>query len=287
MSNKRNVMLAYPYEEKRLDNWPSIFFAQPKLDGIRCQAHFDPLTLDVSLLTSTGDNITSMEHIQRELRTLYHETPIHDGVFDGELYAHNESFNVISGLARRQSYDYTLSKKIKFFIFDYFIPSMDNTFKERLKLLNHIAKFPAFRESKYLEIVETKYVDRFLIEVYLAHQVRNNYEGIILRNPNGYYVPRRTSDLMKLKPRKEDAYKIVGVTEAKDIHGEPKNMLGALVLTDGEQYFKVGSGLTEQQRKDLWLSPPVGKIAVIKYQELSKEYNVPRFPILIDIQPGQ
>lgn len=93
--------------------------------------------------------------------------------------------------------------------------------------------------------------------------------------------------MMKLKPRKEDHYLIIGYEEEISKDGTPKDALGALVLqSDAGHVFKVGSGsfLTRENRVNLWKAKEniVGKIAQIKYQHLT-ERRIPRFPVLIDI----
>jgi len=121
----------------------------------------------------------------------------------------------------------------------------------------------------------------------MEEYIEDGYEGIVVRNAYYPYLRKRSTGMMKFKPRKEDIYTIIGVEEEISIHDEPKNALGALVLqSDLGHQFKVGSGsfLTRERRKELWQIKEslIGRLASVKYQHLT-ERRVPRFPVLINI----
>jgi ATP-dependent DNA ligase len=100
------------------------------------------------------------------------------------------------------------------------------------------------------------------------------------------YLRKRSTMIMKFKPKKDDYYKIVGYEEEVSIHGEPKGRLGALKCkSETDQHFAVGSGLTDTQREELWANREVlpGKLAHVKYQHITTGKGVPRFPVLIEI----
>ena len=86
---------------------------------------------------------------------------------------------------------------------------------------------------------------------------------------------------------KTDKYLVVGVTEEKDIYGNPKNRLGALILADKkDNRFKVGTGpiFTQETRIKLWQKKDelIGKYAIVKYVETT-ERGIPFQSILIQI----
>ena len=59
--------------------------------------------------------------------------------------------------------------------------------------------------------------------------------------------------MMKFKPKKDDWYGVVGVQEEIDKHGTPKGTLGAIIcMGDDGTRFGVGTGLTRDQRAELW-----------------------------------
>src|SRR5690606_36823757 len=60
----------------------------------------------------------------------------------------------------------------------------------------------------------------------------------------------------------------------------PSDTLGALVVSWNGLEFKIGTGFTEEQRKDIWGNREqyLNKVITFKYQELTKSW-VPRFPV--------
>ena len=108
--------------------------------------------------------------------------------------------------------------------------------------------------------------------------LNQKYEGIILRDPKAKYIPKKTTTMMKLKPRLKGTFPVISTVEELSIEGQPKNALGALVLMKDDQLFNVGTGFTREQRIRLWQQKDdlVGRLAIIKYQELSAERKVPK-----------
>jgi DNA ligase-1 len=117
------------------------------------------------------------------------------------------------------------------------------------------------------------------------------YEGIIVRHIDAAYIRRRSTFIMKFKPKQEDTYKIVGFKQMVDKDGNPKEMLGALICRgdDGTE-FSVGSGMTDELRMSLWpeeaASTAIGRIARVQYQHITPGRRVPRFPVLVEILDG-
>jgi hypothetical protein len=92
--------------------------------------------------------------------------------------------------------------------------------------------------------------------------------------------------MMKLKPKKEDIYKIVGYKEEVSISNTPKNRLGSLICvgSDGTE-FSVGSGLSDEERLNLWniRDNLKGMYVRIAYQHITPGRKVPRFPIYMEV----
>jgi DNA ligase 1 len=88
--------------------------------------------------------------------------------------------------------------------------------------------------------------------------------------------------LIKWKAKKSSEYTLVGVEEARDKHGYPKGELGALVLRDhpADPPFKVGTGFSSAQRKELWATQETlkGKPVEVEYMNLH-ESGIPRHPV--------
>ncbi len=272
---RTGIMLCYPFEEKRLEKWGNTFLIQPKLDGDRCRAIFDEFG-KVTLLSSEENIINSVPHIVDQLE----QTGYKSIELDGELYTHGANHQFIHGTVARTVNLHPEFENIDYHIFDIV------TGDAQLVRSNWI-------DTKLIESDNVKKVETWAGEDIndvmkaLEYFTEHGYEGVILRNINLPYVRKRSTGIMKFKPRKSDYYTIVGFEEEISIKGEPKNALGALILkSDTEQIFKVGSGsfLTRENREMLWQKKEsmINQVAHVKYQHLT-ERRVPRFPVLVDI----
>lgn len=272
-------MLAYPFEEKRLDKWEKPWIVQPKLDGERCRAFVDEAG-GIKLLSSEENEITGVPHIRRELENLYKGSNC-EIELDGELYVHGMPFNEIhSRVSREEKNLHTDYQSIEYHIFD--IVSTE-------RQAHRSARVSGLPTDRHICLVPSTVV-YLKDELYAKYErlIEAGYEGFIIRNKSAPYLRKRSTYMMKFKPKAEDWYQIVGSEEEVSIHGEKKGRLGALLLHNPDPYtpgfFKVGTGFTAQQREELWKQREkiMGLVAVVKYQHKS-EKGVPRFPVFVDI----
>lgn len=270
MATRKGIMLAYQYDPKRLMRWRKPFIMQPKLEGDRCRASWDP-EIGWVLYSSSGAIRTSVPHINVEMNKRLNGCK--DMEFDGELFVQHWPHERIRSIVSRTVTLHPEYERIQYHIFDYIHPSMDQN--SRLAVVE--SEIP--RDMKSVKRVPYFYGSQENhVEGYLQAFIFQGYEGIILREPEALYVRRRATTLMKLKPRMTGYYLAVEMLEESTIHGMMKGMLGSLVLRDidGRQ-FKVGTGFTEQQRLFFWESPEsiIGKIVKIQYQSLT-ESGIPK-----------
>ena len=275
-TKRSGIMLAMPFEFSRLEgpsrkawnSWPVI--VQPKLNGVRCRALINNLG-HAQLVSSTGAPITSMPHITFALRA----SGLRNIELDGELYQHGMPLQEINARVSRKSAstrhdDY---ESIEYHVFDVVndrgqqarLDTLTDAFIGRTRtgesraVISQVDYWPAYSLDEITKV--------------LQQVVAQDYEGIIVRNANALYERKRSTSMMKFKPRYRDTYRIVGVLEEHDKHGAPKGALGALVVhgADGAE-FSVGSGFTRLQRITYWQerSSLVGRRAEVKYHTLSK-----------------
>lgn len=268
---RKNVMLCYPFETKRLEKWPTPYIVQPKYDGIRCVAlvHGE----SVELVTATGLEITTVPHIKEELRKLNLKTLT---VFDGELYIHR-GFLLTCSIVKR-NFVHNDHKDVEYIVFD-IISNASQLF--RIKTAEYSLKGCKYvKTAPYFLCQDIDAITDILTEYY-----QKGYEGVIIRHGETKYETKRSTNLMKWKPTRSDTYQIVGYQQETSIHGDLKDSLGSFVCqgSDGSP-FNVGSGLTQSQRNDFWRDKEnlIGCKIDIRYQELSP-YGIPRFPIFIQI----
>lgn len=276
--SRKGIMLCYPFEEKRLLRWNPPYLIQPKLNGERCRA----LLLDEPIMLSSEENlITSCPHILEELRTIVQRFPELKGLeLDGENYSHGTALQDIHSIVSRKTGglhdDY---EEISFYVFDLVLSLQQHI---RLDAVSRIFNLPF--EFHHLKRVPYWYVETLDdINHYLESFMQQGYEGIIIRDRDAPYVRKRSTQMMKFKPRKSDVYQIVDLQEEVSIHGENKGTLGAFVLrgTDGT-IFKVGTGFNAEQRKEYYNNEFLGKWAKILYQTKSKD-GVPCHSVFVSV----
>jgi DNA ligase 1 len=271
IERRGGIMLCYPLEESRLIKWNVPYFiTQPKLDGERCRAIC--LLNHVQLLSSEMNEITSMPHIVEELQSLQLI-----GEFDGELYSHDLDFSSIHSRVGRTTNLHERSSDIKYHIFDIVNESAQQI--DRLSLLATEMKLRNASNIKVVDFAIAKNIDDIMTE--MEQFISNGYEGIIVRHPYATYRRKRSTNIMKFKPRKSDTYTIIGGVEEISQEGVPKGTLGAFTVCSNDGVvFPVGSGLTRDQRVKYWeqLHELVGMEVVVKYQSINPS-QTPRFPI--------
>lgn len=281
MSNKyqrwRGVMKCYPFEEKRLAKWQPPYIVQPKYDGIRCRAIQLETGLkgnEYLLLSSEENIIYSVPHIPEVLS--------HTGIkaeLDGELYCHGMSFEEILSITSRTVNIRSDYNKIQFHIFDII---NDQPQMRRSLLIENLKGL-----SPYI-VVAPFWLCENLDDVMRAYDqvIEKGYEGIIVRHAQAPYVRKRSTMVMKFKPKKDDIYEIVGWEEEISIEGNPKGSIGSLRCESGDGFtFSVGTGFTRDQRNDLWRvrNSLTGKYAKVQYQHLTSGRKVPRFPVFVEV----
>jgi len=283
---RSGIQLCYPFEEKRLAKWQPPYIIQPKLDGERCRAIWQGTAY--TLLSSEQNLIVSVPHIVQELndwalmRRMEGLEPILE--LDGELYYHGWSFEEISSVVGR-----TKNLHPHYYMLDYHIFDLVTSEPQcqRLEQLREMSK-GLLRYADSLKVVQFRLANT-LAEIFTIYRnfIDYGYEGIIVREFESLYVRRRSTSIMKFKPKRSDEYEIVELVEAVDKYGKPKAMLGAITCRgDDGTLFRAGAGqLTHDQRRKFWLERDEWPTKTIKvgYQNLTATGGVPRFGIAIEL----
>jgi DNA ligase 1 len=210
-------MLAYPFDINKLNRMSLPWMIQPKLDGMRCIAEFTPG--GVVLWSRLGNPILTVPHVVHQLGSL----GLHDCLLDGELYSHKLNFQQLVSIVKRGTLHMDF-RTVEYRVFD-IIDSQPQ--EERLKRLVYL--LPDSANIKLVPSLLAANMDE--LNAALEHHLRCGYEGIIIRDRLMPYEHKRSTTMLKLKPTKRDDYIIAGCEEEISIHGEPKNALGALILT--------------------------------------------------------
>lgn len=277
MTNKfqqwKGIMKCYPFEEKRLAKWEPPYIVQPKYDGFRCRAQFMEHSGCYMLLSSGENPFFSVPHILQVLDMLGLKAHL-----DGELYCHGMSFEEIESIASRTVNLHPDHKKLSLHVFDLVNkePQMRRTLLvEALSGLHPLIQVAPFYLCETLDDVKRAY----------DALIKLGYEGIIVRHKLAMYETKRSTWVMKFKPKKHDTYIITGWNEEMTMDGVPKGRIGSLVFSSQTgDVFSASAGLDDISKSVLWdirdLLP--GKSATIHYQHLTNK-KIPKGTFNIEV----
>lgn len=262
----------------------------PKLDGIR------------ALKLETNEPLVSRNFKpfrNREINKKFRWLPA--GV-DGELVIPSTAFNEISSAVMGEFSDVS---KVEYWIFDWFggFYGGKGAYRERIYSLANA--LPKARDVSILIYHTISNEDELL--KYEDNVLKEGYEGVIIRSPNGPYKEGRSTIkegyLLKLK-RFEDGEAIILEFEQrmvnlnpqeKDAFGlakrshhqenlQPSDMMGALVVRclETQTVFNIGSGFDEAQRKEIWANQEAFRGKIVKYKwQGHGSVGRPRFPVFL------
>jgi DNA ligase-1 len=252
---------------------PVGYYVSEKLDGYR------------AILYKIGNKIGIMSRNNKEfnvpewfIKDITNALP-NDIVLDGELYTKRNDFASM-GIVRKKIPIDAEWKKITFMVFD--IPLINKPFKERYKIMEKILK----------NVPHVKLVKHTLIKTMKQFKdihkklVSEGAEGTMLRDADSYYENKRSNYLLKVKDFFDDEAIVEGM---KFGEGRNTDVMGHLIVrwapNANKKYkgtFDVGSGFTDEQRKNWKKLFKKGTVITIKYFEIQKS-GKPRFPTFQNI----
>jgi DNA ligase-1 len=272
-------------------------FVQPKIDGVRALASFNPATKTVRLTSRQGKDIVHLEHIKQHLlKHFFIANP--DLVLDGELYTHKlkdvngneiedatERFNIISGACRPvRKTPHELEAQIQYHVFD--VASSGDIQINRFKVLDglNFGGDDGIVVKVNYKIAKTKADIVKFHDEYFAE----GYEGVVIRAYDLLYEhDHRSMKLRKYKYFSDAEYDIVS---AECDSGVDTEFFTWVCKTpyNGEIFNVKPQGTRDSRRKMYadYLSNPqffVGKKLTVKFQSVS-ETGVPRFPVAISVR---
>tara|TARA_Y100000593_G_scaffold82293_1_gene154513 strand:- start:5539 stop:6477 length:939 start_codon:yes stop_codon:yes gene_type:complete len=292
MARSKHIMLAYPYDTGKLERMKRPFVVQPKLDGIRCMTFIHEG--EIVLTSSQGNIIESVPHINKSLKALFSVVDSTNDicVLDGELYVHGMNFQEIVSISKRTKNLHEDYLKMEYHIFDC-IHNEPLPQSARVSSLTHFLKNTPLKHKRVLKLVPS-YICMTKDEIAdcLHKCMQQGYEGVIIRDRDAMYKGGRSVKMLKYKPTKSDTYTVIGYNQEVAITGQPKEAIGSFICKCDKsgELFNVGTGpyLTRQAREDWWNKRNELMLhqhrAIVKYQELTKDRKIPRFPVIVDLK---
>ena len=272
-----NVMLAEKFSdnEKRIDG--KEFIISTKLDGTRTTVIKQDN--EVKFYSRQGQPIDGLVDLEEQFKLLP------NGVYDGELCAVGtfESSKDMFKETMKRSRVKGVKKDLEMVCFDYianiedFYKGIDDTpcIDRKFALSNIILEAKGIHKVNLIKALEVLYFgnDKSKIFEILDQAVKRQDEGIMLNLANAPYECKRSKNLLKVKVFSTVDLKVIGYEEGT---GRNRGKLGALVVDYKGNEVKVGSGFTDKQREELWLSRNqekwtlIDKIIEVQYFEETK-----------------
>jgi DNA ligase-1 len=267
-------MLAHSYDDhKNKVKFPLLI--QPKLDGIRCLSFMR--NGEVVLLSRQRKEFKHLNHIRQALLPIFKKSP--DLVLDGELYRHGMEFQSIISAVKRDEAS-ALTSEIEYHIYDNC--NTEYGCYTRQFYLDSLWILKPLRRVVTVEVKSFAEIDKMH-----EHYTSRGYEGIMLRNTHGMYVPdKRSHDLLKYKKFKDEEFLIVG---AEENVGKCKGQCSLICVTKDGTQFKVKPEGSDSERRRYWDDYLDGKlkgkyITVRFFSWTDSTPAVPRFPVGVAIR---
>lgn len=234
------------------------YWVSEKLDGVRGYWN------GKQLLTRQGHPIAAPSWFTQGLPGIE---------LDGELWIARGQFDRVSATIRSQLVPDLAWRDVKYMLFD--LPGHNGTFDTRLDELKMIVRQVDQPWIQLIRQQKISSVDR--LTKHLDEIVSGGGEGLMLHRSASLYQQGRSSDLLKLKLWQDAEAEVIGHLPGK---GKYQSMLGALLVeTSSGIRFKLGTGLSDQQRKN---PPEIGSVVTYKYTGLTSN-GVPRFASFLRI----
>lgn len=285
MAQFRPLLSAKAETEEDLEKLRYPLLVSPKIDGIRCVIH-----------PELGPVTRSLKPIPNEYTRRLLTNSMLPGA-DGELVVGDHVGENAFNMTTRGIMSHGGEPDFTFLIFDNYL--LQDPFTERLRSIetfcipNYMKRVTHFKVNTAQELLAYE-------EVF----IKDGYEGIMIRDPNGKYKFNRSTFkeqiLIKFKRTEEDEARIIGFEEKMHNANEaqknalgytersdhqsgwvPAGTLGALIVENPKWgTFKIGSGFDDAFRSRIWASRDryKGKLVTFKFQRVGIQEK-PRFPI--------
>lgn len=207
---------------------------------------------------------------------LGHIVPTGDVRLDGELYSHGMSLQDITSACTPNKHTASADTlRLKFHVYDALIGDRFASSRMAWLAANLAGDGVVMAEWR---VVSNEAAIKQLWDQWV---MGDKFEGLMLKNPTSHYIGGRSPALMKFKLWQDAEFPIVGINGGQ---GKYEGSLGAIECRalNGSS-FTVGSGFSDQLRRDIWASGLVnyvGMQAKVQYQSLSAD-GIPIHPTFL------
>lgn len=259
-------------------------FVEPKLDGLRLIAIKE--NGKVTLYTRNGSLINTLPSITKILEDAENYDDI---VLDGEIMG--ESWNESASVVMSHKHNKDDSNMI-YNVFD--IVFLENWRKQEFDLSFEDRRFNLesvvnnLIKSDKIKLVPSTLInnENELRNFYIKY-LNENFEGVMLKDPNAKYVWKRSKAIMKLKPVSTHEGIVVDWIEGKRGTKREGMFGGFTVLFPNGVTTNVASGFNDKLKAEIQLEGPdsyVGTIVECEAQPPFTDEGRLRFPVFVRIR---
>lgn len=289
-----DVQLANKYFDKPQFVEGKTFAVTTKIDGGRIIALKE--NGQVSFFTRAGQKYEGLVDLEDEMMVFMPDNIC----LDGEI-----TLQMRGNLSSKEAYKETMKivrtkdkekHGVKMQVFDW-MPVEDFKkqqcsipYKQRRNKLENIFG-DDYHNYMFFELLPLLYVgdDTSVIPQLLDEQIKEGEEGVMINIYDAPYEFKRTNNLLKCKKFQSCDLRVVGFEEGT---GKYVGMLGAFICDYKGGTVKVGSGLTDELRKEIWKDTSKYKDVIIEvsYFEETKDaagQESLRFPTFKDFRPDK
>ena len=264
---------------------------EPKLDGVRCITIVNYENRTVEQYTRNGKVLENFSHITLALAKHIDDFG-RSYVLDGEIIS--SSFqDLMKQVHRKENVEATDAMLMLFDIVPLSEFQRGESVMGQRRRSNLLKSFKnTFDQTGCIGVIPQTEVDldsfvgETQFKAYNKDMIEAGYEGILVKAPDAVYECKRSVSWLKVKPSLTVDLAIVALEEGT---GKNVGKLGALICEgqDQDKFIRVhvGSGLTDEQRDEIWADKDnvIGQVVEIKAdcitqnQDAENVYSL-RFP---------
>lgn len=175
---------------------------------------------------------------------------IHTGKSKDNTESHSAVSGILNSLPERSKNTQNETGPVRAVLIDVINPSIE-TYREKLLHLKNVER--DFGKPDVMFVPEPKITIPDIHK--LIEETRNKREeGVIVASLS---TPEDINKRVKIKHVETLNLKVGKILQEYDIHGKPKQSMGAVTLIDrlGREVGQVGSGFTKAEREEAWKNP--------------------------------
>lgn len=254
---------------------PGGWHATPKIDGGRLIFRY--VAGKIQCRSRENLEFTHLTHLHPYVEYLLGALPP-ESQLDGEGWVPGEPFDVVSGIIRADVNYSARLPELRFYVFDLAIGQVVH--RDRRKMLE-------FAFAATLALVPNSPV--LLVEQFITYSFEQNlslyqsamaqgYEGIVLRHPEGFYLPGTRTEMYKYKEFEDSDGVVVQITPGI---GKDRTLAIFRVQFPWGAYCSVKPAETDEVRAYYLQYPQyyLNRPYVVQHQGFSSKDLKPRFPV--------